>query len=138
MKNLMNDLFMDWFDNEDELRDAIMDAFSNLKCCKGNNEKCNTKSYEYYDKKTYEDNKLVDHIEKEYKDGKEILNRHEPNKCICNNEKKCIENKCCSKEQDKKIAELYEIIRSKDNMIGELTKENHNLKNKLNKIKNLF
>lgn len=117
-----------------------------------NNKKCDKKckddeveSYKHFDKKVYKGDELVDHVEKEYKNGKCVKDIH--NCC----EKPCVEHLCNEdKEEQPKIKKLscqkndiimrdqYTEILSLQKEIDRLNKENCELKNKLNKIKNIF
>ena len=84
----------------------VKECCSDKPCC--NKKDDNVKSYGYYDKKIYKDNKLYDHIEKKYEDGKLCSLKHEPNSGACGytpvdeaEKKKCVEHTCkkeCKKE----------------------------------------
>lgn len=88
----------------------VKECCSDKPCC--NKKDDNVKSYGYYDKKIYKDNKLYDHIEKKYEDGKCYSIKHEPNNGACGytpvdeaEKKKCVEHTCkkeCNKECEHK------------------------------------
>ena len=105
MKNLFNEIFTDLFGTEEEFYDHLKETFKSLD--EGKSEKDekdeDVKSYGYYDKKVYKNNKLYDHLEKKYENGKCYSLKHNPNHGVTDElpccEKKCVENKCEHEQQ---------------------------------------
>lgn len=100
MENLFNGLF-ELF-NSDFFNKLIKELNVDEKC---DNNKCddNTKLYKHFDTKVYKNNELVDHIEREYKNGKCTLNiddHKDPETClgVIKSSSPVLDNGCCGKK----------------------------------------
>ena len=165
--NLDLSRYSDFF-NADELESLYKKVMKRLEEENKKTKNDDVESYSHYDKKVYKDNELVDHVEKEYKNGECIKDIHGHCDKPCCVEHKCCEDKkeCCSKHCQHKedgYKDTWEELRSKNeslreevetawtivkergeeivklkNMLRDCKQQKEVLENKLNKIKNIF
>lgn len=100
MENLLNGIFELFNDNE--FLSKLTEKLDAVEKC-GNKCDDDTKLYKHFDTKVYKNNELVDHIEREYKNGKCTLNiddHKEPETCldVIKSSSPVIDNGCCSKK----------------------------------------
>lgn len=141
--NLINDVFELFKTDEfSKLLDGYMcdnkECCSKKSCCDKKDD--NVKSYGYYDKKVYKDNKLYDHVEKKYEDGKCYSLKHEPNNGVCGytpvdeaEKKKCVEH-TCKKECENKCECDCEDVKNYKKEIEFLKKVNNDYKEEYKKL----
>ena len=129
---MFNEIFNSFLKEADELMKEFDNDLSNEE---NNNEKKdeNNKSYFHYVNNTYRNGKLVEHQEKEVKDGK-VLKDEKKVEAI-EDKQKVDENvnklNLLLKEKDEKIKNL-------ENLLVKYENENKVLKEKFDKVKNLF
>lgn len=137
LTNLINDVLNIF--KSGEFSDIFNDYLNFDNECKKNKEK--DKDYYHYDKKTYINDKLVDHIEKKYEDGKCCYSKHDPNnrisgglkeetpkcehKCGCDCENKCINAKDYKEENIRLKKRIKELQDEKDALVKTM-KDMHN------------
>jgi hypothetical protein len=132
---MFNEFFKTFFEEADELMKELDNSFEKIEKEAKKNENDNGKSYYHYVNNTYKNGKLVEHEEKEMKDGK-VLKNEKTTPQIGNGN---------NKTNDVDVAKLQLLIGEKDAKIKELENtlkkyqnENNELKNKFEKVKNLF
>ena len=123
------------FEEADELMKELDNSFEKTEKEAKKNENDNGKSYYHYVNNTYKNGKLVEHEEKEVKNGKVLKDEktapqigNENNKT---NDVDVTKLQLLIDEKDAKIKELENILKKYQN-------ENNELKNKFEKAKNLF
>lgn len=100
-------IFSELFVNGNELFKMYNDSLKELEKNRKSDDKDDTKLYKHFDTKVYKNNELVDHIEREYKNGKCTLNiddHKEPETClgVIKSSSPVLDNGCCG---DKKSCE---------------------------------
>lgn len=132
---MFNEFFKTFFEEADELMKELDNSFEKTEKEAKKNENDNGKSYYRYVNNTYKNGKLVEHEEKEVKDGKVLKDEKttpqigkENNKT---NDVDVTKLQLLIDEKDAKIKELENILKKYQN-------ENNELKNKFEKVKNLF
>lgn len=132
---MFTEFFKTFFEEADELMKELDNSFEKTEKEAKKNENDNGKSYYHYVNNTYKNGKLVEHEEKEVKDGK-VLKDEKTTPQI---------GKENNKTNDVDVAKLQLLIDEKDAKIKELENilkkyqnENNELKNKFEKVKNLF
>ena len=132
---MFNEFFKTFFEEADELMKELDNSFEKTEKEVKKNENDNGKSYYHYVNNTYKNGKLVEHEEKEVKDGKVLKDEKttpqigkENNKT---NDVDVTKLQLLIDEKDAKIKELENILKKYQN-------ENNELKNKFEKVKNLF
>lgn len=132
---MFNEFFKTFFEEADELMKELDNSFEKTEKEAKKNENDNGKSYYHYVNNTYKNGKLVEHEEKEVKDGKVLKDEKatpqigkENNKT---NDVDVTKLQLLIDEKDAKIKELENILKKYQN-------ENNELKNKFEKVKNLF
>jgi hypothetical protein len=132
---MFNEFFKTFFEEADELMKELDNSFEKTEKETKKNENDNGKSYYHYVNNTYKNGKLVEHEEKEVKDGKVLKDEKttpqigkENNKT---NDVDVTKLQLLIDEKDAKIKELENILKKYQN-------ENNELKNKFEKVKNLF
>jgi hypothetical protein len=135
INNMFNEFFKTFFEEADELMKELDNSFEKTEKEVKKNENDNGKSYYHYVNNTYKNGKLVEHEEKEVKDGKVLKDEKatpqigkENNKT---NDVDVTKLQLLIDEKDAKIKELENILKKYQN-------ENNELKNKFEKVKNLF
>lgn len=146
LSNLINDV-LEIFKTE-EFSDLLNGYLCDNKKCSAKDVCCNkeddVKSYGYYDRKVYKDNKLIDHIEKKYEDGKLYSLKREPNSSACGytpvdeaEKKKCVEHTCekqCGKECESKCEGKCTNVKDCKDEIAFLKKVNFEYKEQYKKL----
>ena len=132
---MFNEFFKTFFEEADELMKELDNSFEKTEKEAKKNENDNGKSYYHYVNNTYKNGKLVEHEEKEVKDGK-VLKDEKTTPQIGNENNKTndvdvTKLQLLIDEKDAKIKELENILKRYQN-------ENNELKNKFEKVKNLF
>lgn len=132
---MFNEFFKTFFEEADELMKELDNSFEKTEKEAKKNENDNGKSYYHYVNNTYKNGKLVEHEEKEVKDGK-VLKDEKTTPQIGNENNKTndvdvTKLQLLIDEKDAKIKELENILKKYQN-------ENNELKNKFEKVKNLF
>lgn len=132
---MFNEFFKTFFEEADELMKELDNSFEKTEKEAKKNENDNGKSYYHYVNNTYKNGKLVEHEEKEVKNGKVLKDEktapqigNENNKT---NDVDVTKLQLLIDEKDAKIKELENILKKYQN-------ENNELKNKFEKAKNLF
>ena len=130
---MFNEFFKTFFEEADELMKGFDNSFEKTEKEVKKNE--NDKSYYHYVNNVYKNGELVEHEEKEVKDGKVLKDEktipqigNENNKA---NDVDVTKLQLLIDEKDAKIKELENILKKYQN-------ENNELKNKFEKVKNLF
>lgn len=132
---MFNEFFKTFFEEADELMKELDNSFEKTEKEAKKNENDNGKSYYHYVNNMYKNGKLVEHEEKEVKDGKVLKDEKTTPQIGSENNK--TNNVDVTKlqllidEKDAKIKELENILKKYQN-------ENNELKNKFEKVKNLF
>ena len=132
---MFNEFFKTFFEEADELMKELDNSFEKTEKEAKKNENDNGKSYYHYVNNTYKNGKLVEHEEKEVKHGK-VLKDEKTTPQIGNENNKTndvdvTKLQLLIDEKDAKIKELENILKRYQN-------ENNELKNKFEKVKNLF
>ena len=132
---MFNEFFKTFFEEADELMKELDNSFEKTEKEAKKNENDNGKSYYHYVNNTYKNGKLVEHEEKEVKDGK-VLKDEKTLPQIGNennrgNDIDVTKLQLLIDEKDAKIKELENVLKKYQN-------ENNELKNKVEKVKNLF
>lgn len=132
---MFNEFFKTFFEEADELMKEFDNSFEKTEKEAKKNENDNGKSYYHYVNNTYKNGNLVEHEEKEVKDGK-VLKDEKTTPQIGNENNKTndvdvTKLQLLIDEKDAKIKELENILKKYQN-------ENNELKNKFEKVKNLF
>lgn len=132
---MFNEFFKTFFEEANELMKELDNSFEKTEKEAKKNENDNGKSYYHYVNNTYKNGKLVEHKEKEVKDGK-VLKDEKTTPQIGNENNKTndvdvTKLQLLIDEKDAKIKELENILKKYQN-------ENNELKNKFEKVKNLF
>lgn len=130
---MFNEFFKTFFEEADELIKEFDNSLEKIEKEAKKNDI--DKSYYHYVNNTYKNGKLVEHKEKEVKDGKVL--KDEKTLPQIGKENNRVNNIDVAKlqlsidEKDAKIKELENILKKCQN-------ENNELKNKFEKVKNLF
>jgi len=132
---MFNEFFKTFFEEADELMKELDNSFEKTEKEAKKNENDNGKSYYHYVNNTYKNGKLVEHEEKEVKDGKVLKDEKTTPQIGKENNKTddvdVTKLQLLIDEKDAKIKELENILKKYQN-------ENNELKNKFEKVKNLF
>jgi hypothetical protein len=135
INNMFNEFFKTFFEEADELMKELDNSFEKTEKEAKKNENDNGKSYYHYVNNTYKNGKLVEHEEKEVKDGKVLKDEKTTPQIGKENNKTddvdVTKLQLLIDEKDAKIKELENILKKYQN-------ENNELKNKFEKVKNLF
>ena len=130
---MFNEFFKTFFEEADELIKEFDNSLEKIeKEAKKNNI---DKSYYHYVNNTYKNGKLVEHKEKEVKDGKVLKDEKTlPQIGKENNRTNNIDVAKLQLSIDEKEAKIKEL----ENILKKCQNENNELKNKFEKLKNLF